>query len=779
MKRSIPKFRKLVNIPRWAWLALLVVAAVSGPVLAARLATVIQSSHWRQVTDFFLPLPPEQDGSIVVTLTGDKPISLTEANPDFERVDDRTFTTRFPWNWGSARTVTFTDDLGEETIVEVAPRSAGPFDPLNHDIPVLHITCDSTALWDPEIGIYTTGYYDNFLQRGSAWEHLARFEYYLPGAGKVVDQPIGLRIHGGFGRYYHQKGLRFYFDDYGFGDLLDYPFFDNGPTGFQRLIIRASRYDYAVINSNFAETLFADLGHLASRYRFIGVYLNREYWGAYSLRERLDNRFFLVTWGLGSGGWNYIKDGVTEYGSGEGFWNLLESFSSVTDPEDDQWFGWVRQNLDLASYIDWQIINMYCVSGDNGFAWNLAQFQTGDSPWRLVMWDEDLLLKAGDVNTNMFRFFTARNEEEWNLYRAPNDRRPWNAPDQRWLTMFRTLLGNGEFRALFRSRLENLLTGAMTADNLVARLDAIVAEQLPEIPGHANRWEGFQADWYDLNVDRTRQWLIDRHPVFLAQADSFYQEFSLPAWSDDYEGLVINEFLASNRTEGRDESADSDDWVEIYNGGNSTINLTGLYLTNDLTQTSKWEFPAVMLTPGERLIVWCDNELGQGPLHANFQLNAAGEAIGLFGPLAFGNAAIDTHVFGSQITDVSEGRNGDGSSSWVSYSPPSFNATNEDTSHVPGSIPAMVVLDQNYPNPFNPGTTLSYGLPSSGRVRVAVFDVRGRLVKTLVDETLPEGNHSTKWRGEDTSGRQVPSGMYIARMEFGGEVRTRSMTLVR
>jgi hypothetical protein len=763
----------------WVWFVLAGMLLISLPVIAARLATVIQTSNYRQVTDPWVPLPPEEDGSIVVSLTGDRPISLATPNMDFDRVDEYTFTTRFPWNWTSARTVVFVDDLDEETTVEVVPGLATAFTPLDHQIPVLHITCDSTALWDPEVGIYTTGNYENFLQQGSDWEHPARFEYYLPGSGKVVDEPIGLRIHGGYGRYYHQKGLRFYFDDYGSSNFLNFPFFEYGPTEFDRLIIRASRFDDVCINTNLVETLFADLGHLASRYRFVAVYLNREYWGAYSLRERLDDEFFRHTWDLGYGGLNLIKDGETQYGDGNSWWDFLESFGQVGNPEDEQWFETVRQNLDLASYIDWQIINMFCVSGDNGFAWNLVLFQTGEHPWRLVMWDEDLLLGSADLNTNMFRFLTSRDESEWNAYRAPSDQRPWNASDQQWLTMFRKLLGNSQFRSLFRSRLEHLLDGAMTTENLVARVNEMAVGQLPEIPAHAHRWAGFESHWYNSNVDRTNEWLTDRRPVFLAQADSFFNEFSLPQWSGDYTGLVINEFLASNNFYGQDESGDYADWIEIYNGGPATINLTGMHLTDDLTLTTKWEFPAVLLPAGQRLIVWCDEDPGQGPLHANFKLRASGEEIGLYAPLAFGNGAIDTYVFGPQTPDVSEGRSGDGSQQWVFLDPPTFNGANGDTAGVPPYVPLNVVFNQNYPNPFNPGTTMMFGVPQGGHVRISVYDVRGQLVSVLVDETMNAGMHQIEWLGVDDSGRQVSSGLYIARMQFGSVQKTRNMTLIR
>ncbi len=99
--------------PWWLWLVVFSVFAFTVPVIAVRLAIVLQASTWRQVTDPVYPLPPEEDGSIVVTLAGDRPIDLATPNPDFVREDANTFTTRFPWNWQSSRTVVFVDDLNE------------------------------------------------------------------------------------------------------------------------------------------------------------------------------------------------------------------------------------------------------------------------------------------------------------------------------------------------------------------------------------------------------------------------------------------------------------------------------------------------------------------------------------------------------------------------------------------------------------------------------------------------------------------------------------------
>ncbi len=76
-----------------------------------------------------------------------------------------------------------------------------------------------------------------------------------------------------------------------------------------------------------------------------------------------------------------------------------------------------------------------------------------------------------------------------------------------------------------------------------------------------------------------------------------------------------------------------------------------------------------------------------------------------------------------------------------------------------------VVTISNYPNPFNPVTTPAFYVPDEGRVRLDVFDLRGRLVRQLVDRHMSEGDHEVQWDGADGQGAMVGSGVYFARVE--------------
>jgi protocatechuate 3,4-dioxygenase beta subunit len=90
------------------------------------------------------------------------------------------------------------------------------------------------------------------------------------------------------------------------------------------------------------------------------------------------------------------------------------------------------------------------------------------------------------------------------------------------------------------------------------------------------------------------------------------------------------------------------------------------------------------------------------------------------------------------------------------------------------ALPISVRLYQNYPNPFNPSTTLRFDLPDHARVTLRVYDLLGREVATLLRGTVDAGSHTVAF---DAAG--LPSGLYLARLESGGVVQTRRMTLMK
>jgi len=89
-------------------------------------------------------------------------------------------------------------------------------------------------------------------------------------------------------------------------------------------------------------------------------------------------------------------------------------------------------------------------------------------------------------------------------------------------------------------------------------------------------------------------------------------------------------------------------------------------------------------------------------------------------------------------------------------------------------LPVEVTLSANYPNPFNPETTIRYGLPKAGQVRLAVYNLLGHEVAILVDRSKPAGNHTVRFGAGD-----LPSGLYVYRLQARGEIIVRTMMLVK
>jgi uncharacterized repeat protein (TIGR01451 family) len=94
-------------------------------------------------------------------------------------------------------------------------------------------------------------------------------------------------------------------------------------------------------------------------------------------------------------------------------------------------------------------------------------------------------------------------------------------------------------------------------------------------------------------------------------------------------------------------------------------------------------------------------------------------------------------------------------------------------------FPSSNSFSQNYPNPFNPSTTIDYALASPATVSIAIYNVRGELIRTLVSEKKPAGWYRIDWDGRDQRGAPVASGIYLSRMRAGSFAETRKLVLIK
>lgn len=94
-------------------------------------------------------------------------------------------------------------------------------------------------------------------------------------------------------------------------------------------------------------------------------------------------------------------------------------------------------------------------------------------------------------------------------------------------------------------------------------------------------------------------------------------------------------------------------------------------------------------------------------------------------------------------------------------------------------VPENIQLEQNYPNPFNPVTTIKFQIPNSQYVRLEIFDIKGKLIRKLIDNEMNAGSHELFWDGRDVKGNHVHSGVYFYTLRSGRDYITKKMTMLR
>ncbi len=96
-----------------------------------------------------------------------------------------------------------------------------------------------------------------------------------------------------------------------------------------------------------------------------------------------------------------------------------------------------------------------------------------------------------------------------------------------------------------------------------------------------------------------------------------------------------------------------------------------------------------------------------------------------------------------------------------------------------GGLPSRISLSQNYPNPFNPTTAIEYSLPRQSNVSIEIFDILGRNVRRLLNETKSAGMYKVMWDGTDQNGISVATGIYLYQIQANDFVQTKKMLLLK
>ncbi len=315
-------------------------------------------------------------------------------------------------------------------------------------------------------------------------------------------------------------------------------------------------------------------------------------------------------------------------------------------------------------------------------------------------------------------------------------------------------------------------------------------DRQPQVEAHfsvnGGDWAVLVMDDYDPNSDglagdhiyQAEIPAVDKQAIiqlFFSARDNTQKESRMPRKSPDitYQiavgsvqtGLFINEFMASNQSTVSDEAGEFDDWVELYNGSGEPIALGNFYLSDNISNPSKFRLPEMNIAPGGFLLVWTDDDTEQGALHAPYKLDADGEELGLFLKEEESFVLLDSITFGEQQPNISLGRSTDGGADWQFFAAPTPGGSNTPNGvKTKESFVNAFRLYPNYPNPFNPSTTVHFELGQSSAVQLTIYNTLGQVMKMVCYSFLPAGNHQFTWDGKNEDGTSLPSGIYIFKL---------------
>ena len=378
------------------------------------------------------------------------------------------------------------------------------------DIPVVSIAIDEKYLNDDTIGIYTVGTNGkkikdcgeenippkaNYAQK---WERPAHLTLFESNDTVVLSQDIGLKVAGECSRIYPQKSFQLKADDKYGKDKFSYAIFKDKPIKkYERLKLRNGGQDFIKTHIRDALEQYIvkdELNVQYEAYRPALLFINGDFWGVYSLREKMGKEYFEENFEKKKVNL-LIDDRIVKEGSSSDYDELVD-FLQNNSLQSDENYNFVASKIDIDNYIDYMITNIYSANAD----WpgtNLVYWKPkkGGGKWRWVLHDMDFGFACSSdwgVEYDALKAATATNGDIW--------------PNPQWSTLlFRKLLENRNFKSKFTERFISKLDTTFAPQRITHIIDTMSSKIKPYMQRHIQRW---QTDGqYSYAVNSEEDWL--------------------------------------------------------------------------------------------------------------------------------------------------------------------------------------------------------------------------------------------------------------------------------
>lgn len=400
-------------------------------------------------------------------------------------------------------------------------------------LPVVAISLDENLLFDYQNGIHVAGVdYDNwraenptdvahnsnanYKRSGDQWEIKGNFSFFNDNT-EILNQDIGIRIHGGFTRTHPQKSLRLYArGEFGESNFNHSLFNNPNYNSYKRLILRNSGNDaYSTyFRDAFIQKTVAHLNVDTQDYQPTITFINGEFWGILNLRERYDKHYFKRVYGIEDGELDFLEYNgyLVQEGDFDHYANMFH-FIENNDLQNPTNYNYVETQMDTENFTDHFITNIYARNTDwphnNIEFWRkrTTQYEPNatygqDGRWRWVIKDTDFGFGADGGseaylhNTLAFASSTGGNE--------------FTNPE--WSTLiFRKLLENQGFKIHFINRFADMMNTTYQPERLVSIINEMKSGIENEILEHGHRWSSIGSfDQWNSNINVMKHFAQNR-----------------------------------------------------------------------------------------------------------------------------------------------------------------------------------------------------------------------------------------------------------------------------
>ncbi len=404
-------------------------------------------------------------------------------------------------------------------------------------LPILSLSIDENKLFDYNSGISVAGVdFDNwrsanpdldatyesdnanYYRRGRDFERTANMTYLVNGT-EVLNQDIGIRIHGGISRSTRSKSFNLYARaEYG-KDNMHYGFFaDNTDTHFTNLVLRNSGGDFVntMFRDGLCHNLVKSLNCITESYQPTITFINGEYNGILNVREKYDDHFFSNRFNIASTELDYLRDqgiasnGQADYGDDIHYQAMLSYLNSNSMATLSN-YNYIKTQMDTDSFNDYHISNIYLQNGDwpgtNIEYWrkrtasyepNAPYGQDGRWRWAFHDLDDTFGFYYDDVAHNSLADATEPNGPDY--------------PNPAWSTfILRKLLVSPVYKNEFINRFADLMNTTFLPSRVVEMIDSMKSVIEPEMLEHIARWKvPSSIDVWQYFLNKEREFANDR-----------------------------------------------------------------------------------------------------------------------------------------------------------------------------------------------------------------------------------------------------------------------------